>query len=242
MIEPSCMHVRELAAEMALGVLPGEERAVVLLHLTECPHCRRQVQELTVISDGLLGLVPGIEPPVGFEDRVLARLGKAERTGRWRQRERQDRTSRSERHRLRPRTPRWLPIAVAAAVAAAAFGIGGWAIGQAAGQPHPASNVEADGTLHTANLVSADAQRMVGQAFSYSGAPAWVYMVVDVDSGPSQVICELEVRGGGVVSIGTFKLDHGYGHWGAPDPVDPSTVVGAKLLGADGTVLATAKF
>jgi anti-sigma factor RsiW len=108
MTEPSCGRVRELAAELALGVLPGDERAAALDHLAGCPDCRKLVRELTGIGDDLLGLVPGVEPPVGFEDRVLARI---------------------QPRRRRPRPRRWLPIAIAAAVAALVFGLGGWIVG-----------------------------------------------------------------------------------------------------------------
>ncbi|MFD5059232.1 hypothetical protein [Streptomyces sp. NPDC058394] len=44
-------------------------------HLEHCPACREHVHEPTATSDALLDLVPGSEPPVGFEDRVIDRLG-----------------------------------------------------------------------------------------------------------------------------------------------------------------------
>jgi anti-sigma-K factor RskA len=69
-----CDRTRELAAELALGILDGEERAQALRHLAECPECRRAVEELTAVADELLMLAPEREPPAGFESRVLARL------------------------------------------------------------------------------------------------------------------------------------------------------------------------
>ncbi|MGW2915272.1 hypothetical protein ACWC9X_33180, partial [Streptomyces asoensis] len=70
-----CERLRELDAELALGVLPARERADAVAHLDRCPDCREHVERLTVVGDGLLALLPGAEPPVGFESRVLSSLG-----------------------------------------------------------------------------------------------------------------------------------------------------------------------
>jgi hypothetical protein len=195
MTEPSCARMGDLAAELALGVLPGDERAEAVDHLAACPECRTLVRELTTIGDDLLGLAP-----VGYRTR-----------------------------RLRPR--RWLPMASAAAVAAVVFGVSGWLIGSTPGP----------GDLRTANLVAAD-RSTVGQVFSYPGNPAWVYMVVRNTGRTGEVRCELERRNGAPVTIGAFPLTDGYGGWGGQDPVDPHSVIGAKLLLPDGTVLAQATF
>src|SRR5437660_4235293 len=72
-----CTRLHELAPELALGVLTGQERAEARKHMATCPDCREYVLELTSVGDGLLALVPGAEPPVGFEDRVLSRMGLA---------------------------------------------------------------------------------------------------------------------------------------------------------------------
>ncbi|MDI5911892.1 zf-HC2 domain-containing protein, partial [Streptomyces sp. 12257] len=72
-----CERLRELDAELALGVLPARERAEAVAHLDRCPNCREHVKRLTVVGDGLLALLPGAEPPVGFESRVVRALGAA---------------------------------------------------------------------------------------------------------------------------------------------------------------------
>jgi hypothetical protein len=56
------------------------------------------------------------------------------------------------------------------------------------------------------------------------------------------VICQLEARGGRIITIGSFRLDGGYGAWGSPDPVAAGNVTGARLTSMNGTVLATASF
>ena len=75
MDEMSCDEFAEVAAELALGVLTGRERAAALAHLNGCESCREQVRELTMVQDELLALLPSQEPPAGFESRVLERLG-----------------------------------------------------------------------------------------------------------------------------------------------------------------------
>src|SRR5690348_1588093 len=67
-----CAELRELAPELALGVVDGEQRAWALEHFAECPDCRRRVEPLSEVADELLLLAPHREPPVGFESRVLA--------------------------------------------------------------------------------------------------------------------------------------------------------------------------
>src|SRR5918996_3631784 len=69
-----CRETRELAAEFALGIADGKDRARVLEHLADCPDCRREVESLSALADELLVLGPAQEPPLGFELRVLRSL------------------------------------------------------------------------------------------------------------------------------------------------------------------------
>ena len=73
--EMSCAEFGDVAAELALGVLTGRERARALAHLDRCDACRENVRQLTVTGEELVGLLPAIEPPAGFETRVMERLG-----------------------------------------------------------------------------------------------------------------------------------------------------------------------
>lgn len=220
MSDLSCAKMRELAPELALDVLTGYERATAQAHLGECVSCRAYVGSLTQISDRLLTLVPGVEPPVGFEDRVLSRMGLTPK---------------------QPRQPqrRWFPIAVAAAAAALVFGVGGWVIGSIAMSHQAVVSAEAEfrfAALHTAD------NRQVGQVFTYVGQPPWLYMSVATEPSVTSVACQLLRQDGSTVSMGTFPLSAGKGSWGAELKVDPSTVVGARLVDGKGAVLATATF
>lgn len=71
-----CRQVADAAAELALGVLPGDERAAALAHLDRCASCQQLVMATTGVTDRLLvALAASVEPPPDFERRVLAALG-----------------------------------------------------------------------------------------------------------------------------------------------------------------------
>ena len=70
----SCDDIDDLAEEFALGLLDGAERAVVVGHLEGCRSCGARVADLAEVGEQLLLVSPVIEPPAGFEQRVLAHL------------------------------------------------------------------------------------------------------------------------------------------------------------------------
>ena len=72
-----CSQLADAAPELALGILPGDERAAALAHLDACPSCQQQVSSLAGLTDQMLLLTPEAEPPAGFEQRVLASLGSS---------------------------------------------------------------------------------------------------------------------------------------------------------------------
>ncbi|MGH3210923.1 MAG: hypothetical protein ACRDNO_24520 [Trebonia sp.] len=71
----TCGELADVAAELALGVLTGRERAMAVAHLDNCDECREHVRQLMATGEQLLQLLPSAEPPAGFETRVLERLG-----------------------------------------------------------------------------------------------------------------------------------------------------------------------
>jgi predicted anti-sigma-YlaC factor YlaD len=70
----TCAEVQEAATEYALGILPADEARVVSAHLLACPDCRREVDDMRRTGELLLELIPGTEPPLGFDHKVLNRI------------------------------------------------------------------------------------------------------------------------------------------------------------------------
>lgn len=237
-----CGEFASVAAELALGVLTGRERADALAHLERCDACRETVRQLAMTGEELTSLLPAVEPPAGFETRALARIGIAGAPPAGRRRL----PSLLTRPR-RPRLPRFvfgwsrrMLAAAAVTLTVLAAGLGGWglrAATTAAPAPAPASSVP----LTSAALVSAG-HHTVGKVFYYAGAYPWMYMSVDVPSGNWTVTCQLAGPSGRFTTVGSFRLDAGYGSWGGPSPWPGDTVTGARLVGPGGTVIATARF
>lgn len=239
--EMRCDQFSDMAAELALGVLTGRERAEAIAHLDGCDACREHVRQLTVTGEELLGLLPVSEPPPGFETRVMERLGMAApRPGLITRIRQAGRVRRSGLPGRRVnRTRRMLAVA-AVVLAVTVSGLGGWGL-HAVIVP-TASSPTASSPLSTASLVSPSHQT-VGKIFLYGGNPRWLYMSVGIESGGTgTVTCELVGRDGHVVTLGKFRLNDGYGSWGSPDPLDRGSFTGAQLVSGDGTVLATASF
>jgi hypothetical protein len=69
-------------------------------------------------------------------------------------------------------------------------------------------------------------------------------MTVDADkiAADRPVRCQLQLADGSTIGLGSFSLTHGYGHWGGPYAIGSAAVTSVRLLGADGSVLATATF
>jgi hypothetical protein len=61
-------------------------------------------------------------------------------------------------------------------------------------------------------------------------------------SGSGIVTCQVVGTDGRVSNVGSFKLADGYGAWGSPDPGELGPLAGARLVSANGTVLATGTF
>jgi hypothetical protein len=260
----TCAELADVAAELALGVLTGRDRAAAIAHLDECDECREYVRQLMATGEQLLELLPTAEPPAGFETRVLERIGlpapAREETQEDTYPQLISRREDSAKHRgpargtrpgagqpgappagpagtRRPGRMRRLLAATAVGLAVIAAGLGGWRIG--AGTAPAAST--ASGPLTSASLLSATHQN-VGDIFVYWGKTRWVYMSVDLESGNGTVKCQVVGKDGQVTTIGSFQLADGYGSWGSPDPGNTGPLSGARLVSANGTVLATATF
>ncbi len=213
-----CRAFQDDLAEVALGVLSGRARAAVLEHVDSCERCGAELERLCVVADGLLGLAPEIEPPVGFELRLAERL----------------RSPAAARHALPGRRVGIL------AVAAVVLIVLGFALGAVVGRP----GTDAGSRSVAANLTSANLSshgHVLGEVVISSGPPAWMFMTVDSGVWSSDVTCQVTLRGGRVVTIGVFKLANGSGAWETRLPVAGDEVQSARLVAGDGTLLASAR-
>ena len=237
--EMGCAEFADAAAELALGVLTGRERARALAHLDWCEACRENVRQMTVTGEELVGLLPAIEPPAGFETRVMERLGLAT-------------SAPAPARHLSPARrigrkladwmgsagagrPRRLLATAAVAVAVIVAGLGGWGLHAATSSP-----------LSSATLLTASHQT-AGKIYFYDSGTRWLYMSVNIGpgsgvAGNGTVVCQVEGPDGHVTTIGSFQLTGGYGYWGSPDPVTNGPLTGARLVTTTGAVLATATF
>jgi hypothetical protein len=207
---PTCDEVREVTAEVALGIASGEERASALRHAADCPRCRRELAELAELADELLLMAPAREPPRGFESQVLERVGgSAART---------------------TRVTRWLPAGwrralVPAAAALAAAGVAVGVMREVTEEDrHTASEYrraldEADGSYFGALTLRDRFDRRAGLVFGYAGRPSWVLVLVQQAGRSGRWQVKLETRRRGRITLGSFELSRGGGSFGRAIPV-----------------------
>jgi hypothetical protein len=73
----SCLAVRDLFPEYALGTLLGDQRARVEQHLATCAACRKETSELQGAASSLAFGLPQMEPVDELEPRILRAVASA---------------------------------------------------------------------------------------------------------------------------------------------------------------------
>lgn len=217
MTNVTCSQLHELAEELALDTLPGDVRSHALEHLEWCAACRERVENLSATADELLFVAPHIDPPAGFEQRVLARV-----TGEGR----------------RPRRLRAKTLGLLAVAAALVTLVGGVATVVTTTRAHHSQAAERR-ELRTVRLI-ATSGRAVGDVSSYAGHPAWLFMRVDRSLPDGTYRCVVDADRGPGVPIGTLTVTHGHGAWGQRVAIDASRLRTARLLTPSGATIAVA--
>lgn len=166
-----CEQLREVAPDVALGLLTGEERAWALAHLEECEACRADVGALAVAADEVLLAAPEATPPAGFDSRVLAALAERRSTGEGVPATPAPGGAEGRRRRRRPR-PRSVVALAAAAVLVVVVGL---AAVVTLGDVDPPSDSVA-GSRASADMVTGRG-RVVGEVTMTGDEP----VVIDVD-------------------------------------------------------------
>ena len=208
----TCAELEALAAELALGTVSGAERAVALDHLAGCAACRQLVDELSRAADTMLALAPLVEPPAGFESKVLGRLSVAAAGGR----------------RRMPRR-RFLVGVASAALVAALAGVGGALV---AGDRGPASP-----EIRTA-LARDDEGRWTCRVSVYGEGPTWLVVSLDrIDGSNSTFSVEAVVDGRpDPVPVGSLALRDGHGTLAAATELPVDDPHGPEVADRGGTV------
>jgi hypothetical protein len=214
-----CAQLEDVAPELALGILSGEERAAALAHLDECAGCQQEVGSLTGLTDQLLELAPRAEPPPGFEERVLAALSP-------------NVTALRPRHHTRHRAV-VAALALAASIAIAALL---WWGGPTARPALAAAEMRTDaGTL--VGQVFLD-RRSPGALFV--SLPEWADQIDSYGRPGDTYELRVERRDGPPLLIPlTLNAD---AMWAGSLDVDPDTVTAVAVVDSQGTVWCHARF
>ncbi len=165
--------------------------------------------------DELLLAAPAVEPPAGFEDRVLERIHKAGRS------------------RGPARRPAWA-AAAAAAVLLVVGGITGAVVGRSTGDDGGGSQ------LRTVQLISTSGAD-IGDVSTIAGKSPWFFMRLEGDLPDGTYRCVLEMDDGRTVPVGRLWAVSGHGGWGEHVEVDLAQARLARLLDRQGTTVATAQ-
>lgn len=212
----SCDELRDLAPEVALGTIDGEERAEALRHLATCGECRRLVDHLTTVADELLLLAPVQEPPIGFESRVIDALGFRRR---------------APRRRLARRLLVWLGPPVAAAAVTAVALVGVYHDDHVTAGRYRTTLEQANGKYFQAEPLRDGTGAQAGVAFGYQGSPSWMLVTVDPRRRDQVASAELVMRDQRVIRLAGFELEPD-GSWGGAIPVNLYDVSAIRLLGS----------
>jgi hypothetical protein len=220
-MNPQCEPVRELAAELALGIADGEDRARALEHLADCAECRATVERLTAVADELLLLAPAEEPPPGFEAQVAESMRPAPR-----------------RERLRHRLA--LPAVAALGAAVLAAGAVWLALGddRDLADSYREALAVADGDYFDAAPLELPGGKQVGYVYGYQGRASWVLALVydGVEAGEYQL--ELVAEGGEKLPLVGLEIVGDEGSAGAATPIDYSDLTEVRLLDERGREVA----
>jgi hypothetical protein len=223
----TCTNMNELAAELSLGIVSGEARAHALAHISACAECRLLVEQMSRAADSLLLLGPQMEPPIGFESRVMARVGRP-------------------RRRIS-----WKAVVAAAAFAAVCSTATGIVVNNAA-DPVRQRAAQYDRlilalggkTLRAAELRSLDGTA-VGKVYAYEGKgkqPSWVFLVLQDREGTGAYEVELQPISGEAIRLAGLQLKAGRASWATTAAIQVDNIQSVNIVDATGAPLYGAEF
>jgi hypothetical protein len=222
MTEANCREVRDLAAEVALGIATGDERARVLQHIAGCTGCRQEIAELAQVADSLLLLAPEEEPPSGFESRVFRRF---------------DQPRRSFRRRVL--------LGSAAACVALVVGAGGvlLALGEdrRLAEHYRNALAGANGDYFGVVELLDEGGEEAGHVFVYEGHPSWAFVNFSEVEMPGEYEMQVVTREGERLNAGSFGVSEEDKSWGGALPVDLDEVATIRCVLRGGAAVMVAR-
>lgn len=221
-----CHECRDLAPELALGLLAGDERGAAIEHVASCAPCRAHLEALVRVADNLLLLAPSVEPDIGFESRVMANLAAAGAFS-------AAPLSIAERG---PRRWKWSVVVSIAAALVIVAGVVGLAVGRTTGRDSALQTEASAVTKLGARVVvlRADHGHEICQLVAFPAvASEPARLTIDLDEpgeppGSYQILAER--FHGPAVLLGKIKTVDGQGTWMAAIPPGTGLVRGVRIL------------
>ncbi len=211
MTEVSCAELRDLAAEAALDLLPGDQRALVFEHLEHCAACRSLVEGYVRATDALLVSLPPAEVPHELSTRLRHAVPTA---------------ARRRRSYAKP-----LLGAAAVIVVALTFVLVGL---------HATSGNHYNPLAETGSLVSPSNGR-VGSVKVDTGSDPWISMNIDgAMLADGTYRCEVLLSSNATVTLGSLTVAAGSGSWNGPLVVNPDDIRVVRVVAGSGDVVAVA--
>jgi hypothetical protein len=214
-----CQTFVDRADELVAGRPDMHDRSTLFAHAARCPSCRAHLSLLNSVVDELLPLAPELEPPSGFEGRVLDHLSLV-----------------SGRPIRRRTSPRGLAVAAAAAILLA-VGIGGYTIGHRS----VSSELSAAQAVRVGTITRADGT--IAGRITLLSLPRPLALVTIDNPRPFTGVatCRLLSVDGDVTVIGTWTAEEmRTGSWSVG--IDPALLASShmEIIAADGRMAATA--
>jgi predicted anti-sigma-YlaC factor YlaD len=210
----SCDEVRAVAAETALDVLPGDERARVMDHVHHCGACRALVDGYGDATTALLLTLPEAELPPELSARLRADAATAG-------------TVRSRRSYVLP--------ALALAAAALLLVLVMVTFGRSSSDHSYSPQAE------RLMLVAPDGGT-VGTVVVDEGAAPWISMSVAGPLADGTYRCELVLDDQSAVPVGDVKVHGGGGAWDGPLEIDTARIRSVRLVAPNGDVAGLAVY
>ena len=209
-----CEDFAERVEELSLGMVDVPNRSDLLMHSGVCPRCQSLLDGFATLVDRLLLCAPELEPPAGFESRVLARLGTDVPSNR------------------RTRASLWAAAAAAVVVLVVAVGV------LSARVDAPPKVVDASASIFATAGAELGSVRLVAEP-----APHVLVMIAAPRPGPGTRHCELRRTDGSWVQVGTWQpADLAGGVWATGIDKQLLHATAMRITLDDGTVLASATF